>query len=253
MNEKGPGMSRPKITLQEWLNSEQNKKIEFIKKECDQNSINGLLTFTSVDTPPSTYKITYKNNFNNNVSHFVLGKLHFEVNNHKIIFDLSLTEEQYNQLRAKYRVYKKNLHDSALVKKQYKFSKQTSHNIQKLKNEWSVHREEQVIENLINSHLNKQEEKKTLVKLNLKLSRFNILTQDNDKLSQEIYVKNTHIKTLKTQLKEMEELLAKSYLKSDHYKEILKTHGIKTETPKTTDHIIRKKVLEIQEILKASL
>lgn len=242
-------MARPEITLQEWLDTDVNQKIRFITNEIDQNNIHGVLNFYP-DKPMDKVNVVFKKN---SMGGEIYGQLRFNTEQGSFCYNISLTLVEYNKLRAKYRCFNRKKNETNLLKKQYKISKQTVYHIRSLKNRWNLSREENVIENLINSYVNEEEIKKTKVQLNTKLIKFNTLHQEIDKLNKDVYELNNQNECLREKIKKMEELLASAYLKSDHYKDLLNENNIDISISKIDDEKIKNKIIEIKEILKESI
>ncbi|OTG86972.1 hypothetical protein B9T31_04980 [Acinetobacter sp. ANC 4558] len=242
-------MSRPEISLQEWLNTDVDQKMKFLQIEMDPKNADGILQYI-----PNQQENRIHITFRNNTQNLELSGL-FNYNNGQQYFIsyVVLSFDQYNKLRAKYRRFDRKKNESGLLKKQYKFSQQTASNIKKLKNYWSLSREENVIENLINSHLNRKEIEQTKIQLNTKLIKANILNQAIDKLNKDIYDLNNKNEYLSKKIKEMEKLLAVEYLKSDHYKYLLDENKIETSISKIDEEKIQNKIMEIKENLKVSI
>lgn len=242
-------MSRSEITLQEWLNTDVKQKLKFIMNEMDPKNIHGVLTYDH-NQPAGRINLLFRNHSKELELYGVL-QVNEEQNN--FCFNLGLTLMEYNKLRAKYRRFNNKKNESNISKKQYRLSKETITYIKKIKKELNLSREECVIENSVNFYLNKQEVINTKVKLNTKTIKFNILNQEINKLNIDIQNLNNRNEYLSKKIKELEKILAESYLESDQYKYLLDKNKIETSLPKIDDEKIKNKVMKIKGILKEHL
>lgn len=182
----------------------------------------------------------------NNYSNLIYAQLTNE-------FSLRITHEAFDKLKAKYRTFKKNLKDSGLVSKNYKLKKQTAEYIRSVKEKNGWQREEDVIEDVINNIQNIEVNNKTITQLNTKGVRLDTLQKriDSDtliinNLSQDKYLLVNEIYRLK-------DLLARAYLKNDFYIEELELRDILIKHPNIAQDSVRKKLLEIEYVLKAHI
>ena len=134
-------MGRKKITLQEWCNEDRQLKMEFFKDEYEKNHV---LTW---DEQNKTYFPTDNNRPDGP---------RVQLNNGDQVFYLHITNECFEQLKRRYKVFKKNKRDHGLIKKQYSFKPTIANQIKKMKEDNHLTREEYAIEYLINSYLNKK-------------------------------------------------------------------------------------------------
>lgn len=229
-------MSRPKLTLQEWCNDDQKLKIDFLLKESQK--LSGLIFLTQ------SHRLISKDQITNN------NAMQAQLSNG---FYLIITDAAFDKIKAKYRTFKKNLKDSGLVSKNYKLKKQTAEYIRSVKEKNSWKREEDVIEDVINNIQNIKVNKKTITQLNTKGVRLDTLQKriDSDaliisNLSEDKYLLIDEIYRLK-------DLLARVYLKNEFYIEKLKHHNLSTEHPNITEETARRKLLEIEQVLKVHI
>lgn len=145
-------MSRPKITLNEWLNTDLELKDKFIERELGLKNGYNLLKHEGNSILGTDSTIATPN---------LLNSHHHKFNG------IWLTAFEFEKLKAKYRVYKKNINDKDLIKKQYKFKEQTCKRILKLKGKNKFSREEEVIEFLLNEY-NKKDNLDEKVKVDWK-------------------------------------------------------------------------------------
>ncbi|NNG75033.1 hypothetical protein HLH10_01610 [Acinetobacter sp. ANC 4277] len=234
-------MTRPKIMLQEWLGKEQTLKNEFLKQELDELNYHGLL----------------KTQLNHNGINCITDRLGNNPYTQRVMLNnttqLEVSEFCFNKLKEKYRTFKKNKKDSNLLKKQYKFSKETINSIKKLKIDKNLTREENVIENLINLYLNNKTIQQNTVKLQTKPIKLDILNLEIDKNLQKIYELELQNKYLRDEIKKIKSLLALSYLRNDHLKDIIQDNGLDASHPKPSNEMIERKIFEITDLLKESL
>lgn len=233
-------MSRPKITLQEWLGEEKVLKKKFLNQELNLSNTFGLLNYQQFHN--GTRYITDRFGNNHQTENAILDNI-----------PVKISEFCFDKLKGKFRIFKNKEKNSNLIKKQYKFSKETVKLIKNIKIEFNLPREENVIENLINHHLNNESLKQNKIKLQTKEIKLDVLKLEIEDNNQKIYDLTLENKILKDKIKYIIYLLAVSYLKNEHLKDIIQDHDLPSEYSKPTEEKIQNKVFEINELLKETL
>lgn len=233
-------MTRPKIRLQEWLNTEQKIKLQFIQYESNLLNPFGLLTSqtghngeTHIIDRIQSNRLTERSMLNG--------------------MSIAISEVCFEKLKQKYRTFKNKQKDSFLIKKQYKLSKETVNSIKKIKEEFSFPREEHVIENIITGHINDKNIKQKIEKLRPKeidLEAFKSIIDNNKK---EIYNLDLKNKNLEYKIKHITHLLATSYLKNEYLESILLKNELTSEYSIPPEDEIKNKIFEINCSLNESL
>lgn len=233
-------MTRPIIMLQEWLDKEKTIKLRFIQHELNPLNPTGLLIsqtggngeihiFDRIQNNPLTEKAALNGNF------------------------IKISKFCFDKLKPKFRTFKNKEKDSSLIKKQYKLTKETVNSIKKIKEEFSLPREEYVIENIITGHINNKNVKLKIEKLKPKeidLEAFKSIIDEN---KQEIYDLEHKNKNLEYKIKNITYLLAKSYLKNEHLEGILLENELTLEYSFLPEEKIQNKIFEINKLLKENL
>lgn len=233
-------MSRPKIMLQEWLSKEQALKKKFLIQELNQSNFYGLLK--NQQAPNGTIYITDRFENNHQTENAILENT-----------PIKISELCFNKLKDKFRIFKNKEKKLNLIKKQYNFSKETVHLIKKIKTELNLLREEQVIENLINNHINNITLQQNKIKLQTKEIKLDILKLEINENNQKIYDLTLENKILKDKIKNIINLLAVSDLKNEHLKDTLQDHNLSSAPPTPSQEKIQNKIFEINNLLKESL
>ena len=144
-------MGRPLIFLKDWCLEDSMLKAEFLKKESENPK--GLILVENQTYIPNFYNFPQFRSGN-----FELGQL----SNGK---QIQITQICYEKLKAKFRTFKKKVKDKDKVNKHYLLNRQTANYINKLKEDFTLHREEDVIENLIKDRINDNAQLKYFEKL----------------------------------------------------------------------------------------
>ncbi|MBH2029309.1 MAG: hypothetical protein I8H74_02335 [Moraxellaceae bacterium] len=233
-------MTRPKIRLQEWLGKEQRIKIQFIQHEINLLNPSGLLK--SQTGHNGEIHIFDRNKSNHLTEKSMLNGI-----------SIAISEFCFEKLKQKYRTFKNKGKDSFLIKKQYKLSKETVNSIKKIKEEFSFPREEHVIENIVNGHVNDKNVKQKIEKLKPKeidLEAFKSIIDNNKKEISNLDLKN---KNLEYKIKYITHLLATSYLKNEYLEGILLKNELTPEYSIPPEDEIKNKIFEINCSLNESL
>lgn len=227
-------MGRPPISLQEWCNDDQKLKLDFIEKESQRSG--GLIRcngnyYVPREQPP------------------FLGQLSIvaQLNNQMVI---QLDSKCFEKLKNRYRTIKKNQKDSDLIKKQYMLDSQTIQLIKRIqeKNTWS--REEAVIEHVISLYVNDYTAKKTKAQLETKPIKLKLLNDEITKNLDKINQLSQMNQYLQQKIDQLLDLLAKAYLVSDQYKDLLENNSIDIPAPKLDEIITLAKKEKVKEELK---
>lgn len=229
-------MSRPKLTLQEWCNDDQKIKMDFLHKE-SQNP-HGLIARNQENLLISRDQM----NRNNYTSAKLANGL-----------SLTITDSTFDKLKAKYRTFKKNLKDSGLVSKNYKLKKQTAEYIRSVKEKNGWKREEDVIEDVINNIQNIEVNKKTITQLHSKEIKLATLNNEINNNYMHIHQLSEDKNVLTREIYKMKKLLAAAYLKNDFYIEELKHRNLSIGHPNITEETVRRKLLEIEQVLNVHI
>lgn len=233
-------MTRPKIRLQQWLNTEQKIKLQFIQHESNLLNPSGLLTSQT----------------GHNGEIHIIDRIQSTLPTEKSMLNgisIAISEFCLDKLKQKYRTFKNKQKDSFLIKKQYKLSKEVVNSIKEIKNEFNFHREENVIENIINGQINNINLQKKIEKLKPKeidLAALNFIINEN---KQKIYDLEQENKKLEYKIQKITNLLAKSYLNIEYLENILLEHDLDSEYPAPPEDKFEKKVFEVNESLTESL
>ncbi|WP_180183010.1 hypothetical protein [Acinetobacter sp. YH01020] len=232
-------MTRPIITLQEWLDKEKTIKIRFIQHELNPLNPTGLLTsqiggngeihiFDRIQNNPPTEKASLNGNF------------------------IKISKFCFDKLKPKFRTFKNKEKDSSLIKKQYKLSKETVNSIKIIKEKYSFPREEHVIENIITGHINDKNIQRKIEKLKPKEIELEAFKSIIDSNKQEIFDLDQKNKNLEYKIKYITHLLATSYLKNEHLEGILLENELTSEYSILPEEKIKNKIFEINKLLKES-
>jgi len=170
-------MTRPKMTLQEWLDKDAELKKQFIYREIDESGYNGskLLVLDNNQIKSKYLRTEY----------FLSGQLSQS-------YIIRITELDFEKIKNKYRVFKKNENDKDLSRKQYRFKKTTVQKIKKMQKEMKLDSEVLVIEKLIDNFY----EEKKIGKVQLDMNRLNDLSWKNT-ISESVNNLSKNISTLK--------------------------------------------------------
>lgn len=155
-------MSRPKITLQEWLGKEQVLKKKFLNQELNQANNFGLLRFQQEHN--GEFYITDR-----------FGDNHQTEKTRLEDKEIRISSFCFDKLKDKFRIFKNKEKKSNLIKKQYNLSKETVNLIKKIKTNLNLPREENVIENIINHYINNESIQQNKIKLQTKEIKLDIL------------------------------------------------------------------------------
>lgn len=223
-------MGRPLLTLQEWCNQDQQKKLEFIQQEIQRKKLNQSGTLISS-------------------ANYAPNMLSCALSNGCII---QLSTEDFEKLKARYRIFKKSKKDHGLIKKQYQLRPEIAQAIKSIQEQNSWSREEAVIEHVMNIHLNRNTVQKTKAQLDTKPIKLKILQDEINKNSNTINNLITYNTHLKQQIDQLLYLLAKAYLVSDHYKDLLQENSIEILPPNTNETVVLAKKEDVKEVLKLS-
>lgn len=229
----GAAMGRPLISLQEWCNEDQKLKLDFIEKESQRSG--GLIQWNGNDYVP---RVTG------------LGKsTDAQLSNQRTI---RLDSGCFEKLKNRYRTVKKNQKDLHLTKKQYMLDSQTIQQIKRIqeKNTWS--REEAVIEHVISLYTNGYTANKTKAQLETKPIKLKIFQDEIKENLLKIDSLNKYNMHLKQQMDQLLYFLAKAYLVSDHYKDLLQDNSVDILAPNVDETTILAKKEEVKEVLKLS-
>lgn len=232
-------MTRPKIRLQEWLNTEQKIKLQFIEHEINLSNTTGLLM----------------RRVENNESIYIFDRIqstHLTERSMLNGMSIAISEFCFDKLKQKYRTFKNKQKDSFLIKKQYKLSKETVKSIKEIKNEYNFPREEYVIENIINDHINNKKVKQKIEKLKPKEIDFealNFIINENKKEIDDLKNKKNN---LEFKINKIINLLAISSLENEYLKDILQDQDIFSEHSTPSEEKIKNKILELNNLLKES-
>lgn len=219
-------MTRPKIRLQEWLNTEQKIKLQFIEHEINLSNTTGLLM----------------RRVENNESIYIFDRIqstHLTERSMLNGMSIAISEFCFDKLKQKYRTFKNKQKDSFLIKKQYKLSKETVKSIKEIKNEYNFPREEYVIENIINDHINNKKVKQKIEKLKPKEIDFealNFIINENKKEIDDLKNKKNN---LEFKINKIINLLAISSLENEYLKDILQDQDIFSEHSTPSEEKIR--------------
>lgn len=227
-------MSRPKISLQEWCNADQKLKLDFIEKESQRSG--GLIQQNGNYYIPRE-PISRQEQIRAQLS-----------NQHFIVLDSACFEK----LKSRYRTVKKNQKDHHLTKKQYMLNSQTIQQIKRIQEQNTWAREEAVIEHVINVHTNNYTIDKTKAQLKTKQIKLKFLENEIKENINKINNLNTYNSYLKQKIDQLLYLLAKAYLVSDHYKDLLQDNSINILPPNVDESITFAKIEEVRELLKLS-
>lgn len=232
-------MTRPKIRLQEWLNTEQKIKLQFIQHEINLSNTSGLL-ISRVD---------------NNESIYVFDRIQSNPLTEKSMLNgmsIAISEFCFDKLKQKYRTFKNKRKDSFLIKKQYKLSKETVKSIKEIKNEYNFPREEYVIENIINGHINNKNVKQKIEKLKPKEIDFEALNFIINENKKEIDDLKNEKNNLEFKINKIINLLAISSLENEYLKDVLQDQDIFSEHSTPSEEKIKNKILELNNLLEES-
>lgn len=232
-------MTRPKIRLQEWLNTEQKIKLQFIQHESNLLNPSGLLT--SQTGYNGEINIIDRNQNNPLTEKSMLNGI-----------SIAISEFCFDKLKQKYRTFKNKQKDSFLIKKQYKLPKEIVNSIKELKNQYNFPREEHVIENIINGHINNKNVTQKIAKLKPKeidLEALNFIINEN---KQKIYDLKNERNNLEFKINKIINLLAISSLENEYLKDVLQDQDIFSEYSTPSNERIKSKILEINNLLKES-
>jgi hypothetical protein len=233
-------MSRPKISLQEWLGKEQALKKKFLIQELNPSNFYGLLQ--NRKTPNGTIHIEGRFGNNQQTENAILENT-----------PIKISEVCFDKLKGKFRIFKNKEKKLNLIKKQYNFSKETAYLIKKIKTELNLLREEEVIENLINSHTNNATLHQNKIKIQTKEIKLDILKLEIEENNQRIFDLTLENKILKDKIKDIMYMLAASHLKNEYLKDNLQNYDLSYEFPTPSEDKILKKVFELNDLLKESL
>jgi len=227
-------VSRPKLTLQEWCNANQELKLDFFEKESQRSG--GLIQWNG------NYYIP-----RGEVSQE--APIHAQLSNQKKIL---LDSRCFEKLKNRYRTVKKNKKDIHLTKKQYMLDSQTIQQIKRIqeKNTWS--REEAVIEHVISLYTNSYTANKTKAQLETKPIKLKLLHDEITENLNKINQLNQQNQYLKQEVDQLLYFLANAYLMSDHYKDLLKNNSVDIPAPNINETITLAKKEEVIEALKLS-
>lgn len=225
-------MGRPSISLQEWCNDDQKLKLDFIEKESQR--LGGLISWNGNYYAPRVMT-------SERVS---MGA---QLSNQQTI---QLDLKCFEKLKTRYRTVKKNQKDSHLTKKQYMLDSQTIQQIKKIKekNTWS--REETVIEHVISLYTNGYTTKKTKAQLETKPIKLKLLQDEITENLSKIMQLNQQNQYLKQKIDKLLDLLAKAYLVSDQYKNLLEDNSVNIPAPKLDETITLAKKEKVKEEIK---
>lgn len=232
-------MTRPKIRLQEWLNTEQKLKLQFIEHELNPSNTSGLLM----------------NLVNNNESIYISDRIQSNPLTEKSMLNsmhIAISEFCFDKLKQKYRTFKNKGKDSFLIKKQYKLSKETVKSIKEIKNEYNFPREEYVIENIINGHINNKNIKQKIEKLKPKEIDFEALNFIINENKKEIDGLKNEKNNLEFKINKIINLLAISSLENEYLKDVLQDQDIFSEHSTPSEEKIKNKILELNNLLEES-
>lgn len=232
-------MGRPLIFLKDWCLEDSMLKAEFLKRESENP--NGLILRENQTYIPNLYKFPQFQSGNS-----ALGQLSNGI-------QIQITQICYEKLKAKFRSFKKKLKDKDKVNKHYLLNRQTANYINKLKEDFTLHREEDVIENLIKDRINDNAQLKhfeklersplNLLKLKNELSYYKKLCEQAETDKSQFYIR----------IDELEDLLARAYLLNEFLKDTLQDHNIAFHHPSINDEIVKKYKFEIRNNLRTYL
>ncbi|MFG0635333.1 hypothetical protein [Acinetobacter soli] len=225
-------MGRPPISLQEWCNDDQKLKLDFIEKESQRSG--GLIRCNGNYYIPRS--VTSQE-----------AQISAQLSNqHTILLD----SKCFEKLKNRYRTVKKNQKDRDLTKKQYMLDSQTIQLIKRIqeKNTWS--REEAVIEHVISLYANSYTAKKTKAQLETKPIKLKLLNDEITKNLDKIKQLSQMNQYLQQEIDQLLDLLAKAYLVSDQYKDLLENNSIDIPAPKLDEIITLAKKEKVKEELK---
>lgn len=225
-------MGRPPISLQEWCDDDQKLKLDFIEKETQRSG--GLIQWNGNYYIPRV--VTSQE-----------APISAQLSNQQTIL---LDSKCFEKLKNRYRTVKKNQKDSLLTKKQYMLDSQTIQQIKRIKekNTWS--REEAVIEHVISLYTNGYAANKTKAQLETKPIKLKLLQDEVKENLSKIMQLNQKNQYLKQKIDQLLDLLAKAYLVSDQYKDLLENNSIDIPAPKLDEIITLAKKEKVKEELK---
>lgn len=225
-------MGRPPISLQEWCNDEQKLKLDFIEKESQR--LGGLIRWNGNYYIPRV--VTSQE-----------APISAQLSNQQTIL---LDSKCFEKLKNRYRTVKKNQKDSHLTKKQYLLDSQIIQQIKRIKEENTWSREEAVIEHVISLYTNGYTAKKTKAQLETKPIKLKLLQDEITENLSKIDQLNQQNQGLKQKIDQLLDLLAKAYLVSDQYKDLLENNSVDIPAPKLDETITLATKVKVKEELK---